>query len=375
MDGVVPSPRTKFSGFSRSVVFFDDLGRSIMRAADPRRRKVMAAVACGLLLVIGGVDFVVNFEFSLLIFYCLPLIMAVTAFGWRFGVITAMVAVVMWLVGDMAAGVHYNHPWALIWNALMVICTYWVVIWLFSSVLRLQAEMEARIQQRTAALTAEIASRERLEKMVMEITERERQVIGHDLHDGLGQHLTGTAFAAQVLGEKLQDRGLPEQNDARQLVRLIDESIDQTRRLAKGLLLSEIQNDELVESLQEFALETSKRFRLACVVTVAGEVRLADSEVATHLLRIAQEAVRNAIRHAKASRIEINVTVTSDHLQLSVEDDGVGLKTEWQRLKGLGLRIMAHRAQLMGAQFSVAPRQKGGTAVTCILSLASTPLL
>lgn len=372
---IVSSPRTTNSPFSRSVLFLDELGRSIVQAANPRRRKILAAVAFGLLLAIGAVDFVVNFEFSLLIFYCLPLVISVTAFGWRFGILTAVVAVALWLLGDMGAGVHYAHPWALIWNTLMVICTYVVVIWLFSSVLRLQAEMEIRIQQRTAALTAEIASRERLEKIVMEISERERQVIGHDLHDGLGQHLTGTAFAAQVLGEKLQERNLPEQNDARQLVRLIDESIDQTRRLAKGLLLSEIQYDELADALHEFAEETSKRFRIPCEVTVVGEVKLADNDTATHLLRIAQEAVRNAIRHAKPRRIEIHVTATPEKLQLTVEDDGVGLKTGGQPLKGLGLRIMAHRAQIIGAQFSVGARQNGGTAVTCNLSQASTPPL
>jgi len=367
MEEDVPPLPPLSSLFSKSIRFMDELGINLIRPADPKRRKTLAFVAFALLLVIGAADFWVNFEFSLLVFYFLPLVIAVTALGWRFGVVTAALAVVVWVAGDIAAGTHYVHPWALGWNAFMVICTYMILIWLFSSVVRLQAEMEKRIEQRTAALTAEIASRERLEKIVMEIGERERQVIGHDLHDGLGQHLTGTAFAAQVLGEKLRDRALPEQNDARQLVSLIDEGIDQTRRLAKGLLLSEILADELVDALKEFAADASKRFRTRCELVVSGEVAVADNDVATHLLRIAQEAVRNAVRHGKASRIEIRVTASPDALELVVLDNGRGIKTEATPPAGLGLRIMAHRAQVIGAAFSVAPRPAGGTAVTCHL--------
>lgn len=346
----------------------DELARSIVRVSHPAQRKSMAIVAFSLLLVIGAIDFAIGFEYSLLVFYCLPLVVAVTALGWRFGVLTAAAAVGIWLIGDLAAGAHFVHPWVLAWNALMVICTYLVVIWLFSSVVRLQVEMEDRIRQRTAALTTEIASRERLERIVLEISERERQVIGHDLHDGLGQHLTGTAFAAQVLGEKLRDRALPEQNDARQLVRLIDEGIDQTRRLAKGLLLSEIEHDHLVAALQEFAQDASAQFRTQCEVFITGKVSLAENGVATNLFRIAQEAVRNAIRHGKATRIEIHVTATPMGIELLVDDNGVGFNSDSPAPTGLGLKIMAHRAQIIGATFSVGPSPKGGTAVQCALS-------
>ena len=166
------------------------------------------AVTFALVALFGLVDYLTGFQLSLLVFYMVPLCLAVAAVGWRFGMATSFLCVATWLSGDLLAGAHYANPFIPVWNALIALGTYLVVVWLLASVISLHRETEERIRQRTAALTEEIAERVRLEKVVLEISERERRAIGHDLHDGLSQHLTGTALVAQALGAKVAPRSL-----------------------------------------------------------------------------------------------------------------------------------------------------------------------
>jgi signal transduction histidine kinase len=341
--------------------------RMLVSSAVPQRR-VLALTTVALVLAIGVVDFFLGFEISLLVFYCLPVMLAVTALGWRFGAVIAFAAVVTWIGGDIAAGADYRHKMVLWWNAGIALGTYLVIVWLFHIVQTLQREMEARVRERTAALTTQIRERERLEKAVLEISERERRSIGHDLHDGLGQHLTGTAFAGQVLCEKLQARSLPEEEaDAWKIVHLVEDGIEKTRRLAKGLLLAEIQRDGLITALEEFAANTTSQFRVACSFRTEGDCDVPEAGVATHLLRIAQEAVRNAIRHGGARQVEIELVGTAEALTLKIRDHGSGIPPPRARGDGLGLRIMAHRAQMIGGEFTIAADTGGGTVVSCRL--------
>lgn len=343
------------------------LCRRLLVSDDRRQRRIVLLATIALVLAIGVIDFLLGFEISLLVFYCLPVVLA-TTLGWRFGLLTAGASVITWVVGDIVAGADYASrlvPW---WNAAIALGTYFVVVWLFHIVQTLHREMEARVRERTAALSAEIRERERLEREVLQTTERERRLIGHDLHDGLGQHLTGTAFAGQVLGEKLQARKLPEEEaDAWKLVQLVEEAIEKTRRLAKGLLLAEIQRDGLVTALQELAQTTSAEFRVKCTFQSDGDCDVPEAGAATHLLRIAQEAVRNAIRHGSAHHIELALHGTTSSLELVIRDDGKGIPTSAARGGGLGLRIMAHRAQIIGGDFAVARGPNVGTVVICHL--------
>jgi signal transduction histidine kinase len=230
--------------------------------------------------------------------------------------------------------------------------------------------MEERVRQRTASLTDEIAERVRLERAVLEITERERRAIGHDLHDGLSQHLTGTALVAQALCGSLASRSPEDAAEAGKIVGLIEQGIEQTRRLAKGLLLAEIERDGLVTALQGLAANLRGQSRVACEFTCSAAVSLEESGTATHLFRIAEEATRNAVRHGRATRVAIDLRIEPEGIALSVEDNGSGLPLAPSRGHGLGLRIMAHRAAIIGATLSVDSPRAGGTRVTCRLPLA-----
>jgi signal transduction histidine kinase len=227
--------------------------------------------------------------------------------------------------------------------------------------------MEERVRQRTSALTKEIAERERLEKVILEIGERERRSIGRDLHDGLGQHLTGTALTGQILSEKLRARNAEEAAEAQKMVGLVNAAIEQTRHLARGLLLEAIEPEGLPSALQELAATTTEQFRVSCVFRREGGVTLDESGTATHLYRIAQEAVRNALRHGRPRRIDITLASGERGMTLAVSDDGVGLPRTAATSPGLGLRIMAHRAVIIGASFSIEAPSEGGTLVVCRL--------
>jgi len=329
-------------------------------------------VVAALLLIIGWLDYITGYEISVMFFYLLPVTIAVLTMGWVAGVVTAFASMTISLYTDLATGAHYHDPFAPWWNSLIVLMTYLVVISLLATLIsknsklqEMHDELEVRVRKRTEALTQEIAERERLEKVVLDISERERCNIGHDLHDGLGQYLTGTALAGKILADKLTSRRASEAADARKLVEFVEQAIEQTRGLAKGLLLAEIERQNLVAELTELASSTEAQFHLACVFRNHGEIKLTENGVATHLYRITQEAVRNAARHARARAIEITLTAENHGVILSISDDGIGLPAPNGRGQGLGLSIMAHRAAIINAHFTIETPPEGGTLILC----------
>lgn len=332
----------------------------------------MGALVVTLVLSLGFIDYLSGFDISFLLFYLVPVCLAAVSLGQTGARLTAVGSVVVWLVGDLAAGANFASPLVPFWNALIALGTYFIVIGLISTLLTARRELETRVQRRTADLAEEIAERERLEKVVLGISERERRSIGHELHDGLGQHLTGTAVTGQVLAEKLQERGAPESADARKLVSLIKTGIDQTRQMAKGLLLADIDAEGLTAALREFCANTTAQFRVNCSFAGQGDVAFAENGVASHLYRIAQEAVRNAIQHGRARHVVVSLRLIGQRVQLSVADDGAGLPPPAERGAGLGLRIMEHRARIIGASFAIERRPEGGTMVACELPLNET---
>jgi signal transduction histidine kinase len=198
------------------------------------------------------------------------------------------------------------------------------------------------------------------------VADRERRRLGHDLHDTLGQHLTGTALAAQVLKEKLAARSAPESREAEKLVDWIEEGIDLTRNLARGFFSPELDAEGLIVALQTLADTVWERFGINCTLDTDDSIRIHDSTVANQLYQIAQEAVTNSAKHAAARHIDIRLGLDGPELCLSVIDDGVGFPDK-PRSEGLGLRLMHHGAALTGATFDVRRNGDQGTVATCRL--------
>ena len=339
--------------------------------AKRRSRAFLVGAALVIVLIVGLADYLTGFELVFSVFYLVAVALAAWFVGKGSGVAISILSVVAWLAGDWAAGVHYANPNVVVWNGIIALAFYLVVVWLLSSLRTLHRELEERVRQRTSALTQEIAERERLEIEIMEISEREQWRIGRDLHDSICQHLTGTALAGQVLGEKLAAKSLPESADAARIVTLVEDGITMARKLARGIAPVEMEAEGLQAALHELAANLTKLSKITCVFDSGAQISINDAATATHLFRIAQEAVGNAIRHGKPRRIDISLTARSGRLTLTVEDDGIGLPEPRPKSQGLGLRIMAHRAAMIGGTFAIEPNPTGGTSVECTLPSAA----
>jgi signal transduction histidine kinase len=331
-------------------------------------RGALIAAALAILALIGGIDYLSGFEILFSVFYLLEVGLAAWFIGRGFGLLMSVLSVIVWIGGDVAAGARYSNPVVPIWNALILMVFYFIVVWLLTNLRSLHHDLEAKVRQRTEALEREMAERQRLEKEILQISEREQRRIGHDLHDSLCQHLTATALAGQVLTERLEARSLPEAAEASKVVELVEGGIDLARNLARGLYPVEMEAEGLMGAFQELADAITKGAKILCVFECDSPVLIHDDAAATHLYRITQEAVSNALRHGKAKRIGINLSEKDGLVKLTVEDDGVGLPDDGPVGNGLGIRIMAHRAAMIGACFAIEPAPTGGTMVTCSFS-------
>jgi two-component system CheB/CheR fusion protein len=218
----------------------------------------------------------------------------------------------------------------------------------------------------------DVTDRKRLEREVIEAAELERRRIGQDLHDELGQQLTGAAFLSQVLSQRLDAAERDEAADARQLTALINDVIAETRDFSRLLSPVDVFADGLVDALQDLADHTGRIFDAACTLDTEGDVRVGDNVVATHLYRIAQEAVNNAVKHANPSAIRIALRQDASGLHLRIEDDGTGIDVaSIEQPAGIGLRTMRYRAALIGGALRISPTADG-SAVTVVVPSEGT---
>ena len=334
---------------------------------EKRSKALVLTVSVALVAIIGSVDYLTGSEIYFSSFYLLPVALVAWFVGGGFGIVISMLSVAVWLTGDFAAGVHYSSLLVPLWNGAIALTVYFVVVKTLVSLRKLQKELEERVRQRTKALASEMEERTRLEKELLEISERGQRQIGHDLHDSLGQHLTATAFASQVLTEQLENKSQPESAAARHLVKMVEEAITLTRSFARGLQPVEVKAEGLMDGFQELARNISERFKVSCEFECRESVLLHDAARSTHLYRIAQEAITNAIKHGKAKFINVSLEKTGDAITLTITDDGIGLPENSRPGDGMGLRIMAHRAAMIGATFNLERLPESGTRVTCKL--------
>jgi len=220
---------------------------------------------------------------------------------------------------------------------------------------------------RDRALQAAQAEHRRLEREILDISERERHSIGADLHDNLGQQLTALELMCTLAKEDAAAH--PELADRLNLMsRMLREAVAQTRFLARGLVPVGAEPDALQLGLAELAERTGAIGKLRCTFACPRPVALTDPFTAGHFYRIAQEAVNNAVKHARARHIEIRLEETSGRLDLVVMDDGEGLPPARSvRPGGIGLRVMRHRANVIGAQLTIEARRGEGVVVRCSL--------
>jgi PAS domain S-box-containing protein len=211
----------------------------------------------------------------------------------------------------------------------------------------------------------DISKRKQLEREVLAIAERERCAFARELHDGLGQQLSGIAYLSNVVRDRLREAGSTETAEVARIAKLLKQAIEETRRLAHGLSPIQPEPDGLGIALGELATQVRSVFGIECRFNCQEPVWFDGGEAANHLYRIAQEAVHNAIRHGHARRIIIRLRRTGRQVTLSIADNGRGLPVLSSKRKGLGLRVMQYRADLLQGSLAVLRRAGGGTLVRC----------
>lgn len=223
-------------------------------------------------------------------------------------------------------------------------------------------------QRNVLAIVRDITRRKRLEKEILEISGREQRRIGQDLHDSLCQHLAGIGFMGKVLEKKIAARQALEPTEVAEVVELIDQAITMTRGFARGLNPVRLEAEGLRMALCSLAANVEKLFSIRCTVSYGDEIRIPDQAAATHLYRIVQEALNNAIKHGRADTVTISLRQSDDSVVLSVADNGCGIRPAAGQGKGMGLNIMQYRASMIGASLNISAGPAGGTIVSCSFS-------
>jgi two-component system sensor kinase FixL len=219
----------------------------------------------------------------------------------------------------------------------------------------------------TLGTSIDITETRRLEQEILRVSEHEQRRLGQDLHDDLGQQLTGMAFLNKALTQKLASRSLPEAADASRLSDMLQQALSQTRKLARGLYPVELASQGLQAALQSLAASVETLYGVSCRLQEHDAWNACDHDVATHLYRIVQEAVTNAIKHGQARRLAIGLAERPESLLLTIQDDGCGFAAVEEQTTGLGLRIMRYRASMLGGELAIQHTDNQGTLVTCQL--------
>jgi len=241
---------------------------------------------------------------------------------------------------------------------------------------RAHEELELRVEQRTAALKEAnqklrdvLEERKRLETELLEIAENERRRIGLDLHDDLGQKLTGVLLISRALEQRLTREGHKEMEEVRKICELIEQSVHHTHNLAHHFSSIDATGGDLAEKMNSLAATVEKMFGIPCECTIKGEIPPLPENTSAQFYKISQEAISNAIKHGKASCVWIAITGQAQKLVITIKNDGVPFSPPANPKARMGLRTMNYRANTIGATFDIKPNQKNGTIVTCVLPL------
>jgi PAS domain S-box-containing protein len=223
----------------------------------------------------------------------------------------------------------------------------------------------------------DLSDRKKLEEQILHISEEEQHRIGQDIHDDLCQQLAAIGCLAKVAHRQLSRAGVSEASSLEEIVRLVTQANARAREMSRGLMPVVLDAAGLMAALGELAQGTERIFRVSCPFRCERPVSVPDNKVATQLFRIAQEAVANAIKHSCADRIEISLGQDTEHLTLTIRDNGTGIPDNISgKSTGMGLLTMSHRARMVGGHLDVFPDDFGGTVVRCSIpnhALATSP--
>lgn len=240
-------------------------------------------------------------------------------------------------------------------------------------ILELNRELEKRVTRRTVRLIKahrqllqEVEERKSLEKEILGISEREKRLVGQELHDSIGQQFAGIAFMTKVLEQRLAEKDPEEAKKAAQIAQLVNDAMEQARGLAKGLHPVDLNSGNLSSALEELAITTGKLFNVHCDLKCDRPYQEYSAETAVHIYRIVQEAITNAVKHGNAKNIHIGLARATNKSVLTVKSDGRDFPHLSRGNSGMGLHIIDHRVEMIGGSKDIRQGEQNGTILTCV---------
>jgi len=318
--------------------------------------------ALALLFTISWLDLATGHQVSLVLFYTVPIVLAVWLCDSKSVFVIAGLAGVLWSWADLVLGHAYSNATVQAWEIGIRFAFFFLV-----------AVAGIAIRERQRAFAARISLLEhtqKLEKQIIDVSEYEQQRIGRDLHDGLCQFLAAIGCASTSLKMDLEQKGLAElARNAAEIEKLLSESVKQARDLSHGLVPVQFDEAGLTAALRELSVTTNRLLSVKCSFECGADAPVGLNGKATHLYRIAQEAIHNATKHGKAQKIDIRLSANANATSLSITDDGVGFPQDLNETGGVGISIMRYRAHLMDGEFAIESGRNGGTTVSCTVPI------
>ncbi|WP_340103708.1 PAS domain-containing sensor histidine kinase [Rhodohalobacter sp. 8-1] len=232
------------------------------------------------------------------------------------------------------------------------------------------SEIVCNGDQMFAGIIRDLSMRRKLEHRIIEIGNEERRRIGRDLHDGLGQMLTGIRMLAENLARKLHANAVPGADEVKEIAEMINEADGVARSIARDMVQVEIEKKGLQFAVEELCKKTERMTGVTCNLENGSGVEIENHSRALHLYRIVQEAINNAVKHGNAKNIDVRLSENDRHFSVVVQDDGVGFTNLPEDHNGKGIQIMKHRARMMGGNLDLVRTDLNKTMVKCIVPLS-----
>lgn len=334
--------------------------------SESGRRYRATALIGGLvsILLVGQVDDWTGPELALSIFYMVPVGLCAWYGGRIIGLSIALFAAGIWTFFDINEGRPYSSSFFPYWNGGVRLAIFATFAFLLTIIRHLTDGLQVLVQQRTAELEAEIINRKEVERIVTEISAREQQRLGSELHDQLAGHLAGLAFHAKALAESLKKKAEPESDSAEKLVAYLNNALQQLRAFCR--LLAPIDSGNLEPGLTRLGAQIETAFGVTCVVQTPKEATKLGLNRARLMYNITQEAVRRAVEKRMAKYVEINLEQQDSWLTLTVIDDGQTVKkTVNGSEQDLDMRVMRYRAETLGGEISATRDAEGRSRLVC----------
>jgi signal transduction histidine kinase len=311
------------------------------------RPVVVALLSLALTGAIGLLDYRVGYEFSLAIFYIIPVALVSWTIGKKAGIAFSILSAGAQFLGDVESRPPYVQPLIPLWKAIATVCFYLVLVWLVAA--------HKLDEERRSELIAELQDSAVLE---------ERNRMAREIHDTLARGFTGILLQLEAARSMITSSPEEATKHVERAQAIARESLGEARLSVWALRPPALEAEGLVGAVQHFLDRITAGAKAVAKFSIQGTPYVLPLEVAQGLLRICQEAAVNALRHARASRILVDLRFDPSEVQLCVQDNGVGFDPQLLRTgKGFGLKSMRERAERMGAQLDVSSELGVGTRV------------